>query len=351
LERSKRWGFKVEPDFSLYKRRSKGGGVTSADSVLGDFLGREIPGLVEFKPRGESFRYVFPLEFRRRYGSFSGEWVCTRIGSGGFSTVYLCCLRDYRVALKVPRGFESLIEAYARGVTPSGPVISERDMDALLREIEVASALEHPHLLKLLAYHVDRGGRGMFLVYEYATHGSLKYQLEERSLTSTRDILVLAIQLADALRYLHTHGIIHGDVKPSNILFVNRVAKLGDYSTAIRTLDTRKQKIPPGTPGWRAPEQVDRELGEEAVRRGYQHKVDVYQLGNLILYSLTGENIDGEKLLENEDALEKATGKLGDQLGKLIEKTMSKNPWERPSLEGVIGELINIYSSKLNTYT
>jgi len=339
LVRSRRWGFKAEPGFSLYKPRSRGSGATSVDSVLGGFLGREISGLVEFKPRGEFFRFVFPLEFRRRYGSFNGEWVCARIGSGGFSTVYSCCLGDRCVALKVPRGFEPLIEAYARGMTPIEPVISKEIVDALIREIEVSSLLEHPHLLKLLAYHVDRGGRGMFLVYEYATHGSLKYQLEERVLTNMRGIIFLAIQLADALRYLHTHGIVHGDVKPGNILFVNRVAKLGDYSTAIRTLDTRKQKIPPGTPGWRAPEQVDRELGEETIRRGYQHKVDVYQLGNLILYSLTGENIDGEKLLESEDALEKATSKLDNQLGKLIEKTMSKNPWERPSLEEVIREL------------
>jgi len=342
LERSRRWGFKAEPDFSLYKPRSKGSGATSMDSVLGGFLGREIPGLVEFKPRGEFFRFVFPLEFRRRYGGFDGEWVCAKIGSGGFGTVYSCCFRDYCVALKVPRGFEPLIEAYARDMTPLEPVISEGEVDALIREIEVSSVLEHPHLLKLLAYHVDKGVRELFLVYEYATHGSLKYQLEERSLTSMRDILVLAIQLADALRYLHAHGIIHGDVKPSNILFVNRVARLGDYSTAIRTLDTRKQKIPPSTPGWRAPEQVDRELGEETIRRGYQHKVDVYQLGNLILYSLTGENIDGEKLLESKDIIEKATSKLDKPLRKLIEKTMSKNPWERPSLEEVTRELISI---------
>jgi serine/threonine protein kinase len=346
LGRSKRWGFQGEPNFTLWKPRGKGGKGTSVGEVLEGIIDREMLGLVEYKPRGEPLHFVFPLEFRRRYSGFSGDWVCVRVGSGGYATVYSCCSQGCCVALKVPRGFESFVEAPARRLTLRELEVSEELVGVLLKEVEYISVLNHPHLLKLIAYHISRSS--MFLVYEYATHGSLDYQIGKGALTNIRDIVILTIQLADALRYLHAHGIIHGDVKPSNVLFVNRVAKLGDYSTADRALNiARDVKIPMGTPGWRAPEQVDRELEERAVKSGYQSKVDVYQLGNLLLYMLTGEKIDGEEMLEHEDHVGEVLNRLSDpMIAKLLAKMLEKGPWNRPPLEAVITELINILKLK-----
>jgi len=340
LKSYKRWGYKGEPFFSLWKIKEKSKKDTETENVLGGLLGKEITGLVNYTPVGEKFRFYFPSLFTKRHSGFEGEWTCIKIGSGGYSTVYSCCQGDKYVALKVPKGFEAAIESMGKGITPAVPMISVELINALKNEFEIIQALNHPHLLKPIAFHGHKGF--YFLVYEFANYGSLEYQLKNGAFKDTRSILTLTIQLADALRYLHSHEIIHGDVKPSNILFVNKVAKLGDYSIAIRTIDTaRKLRIPLGTPGWRAPEQVDAELEEKTIKLGYQHKIDIYQLGNLLLFLLTGEKLDGEEILLHEDYLKKVLDKVNDQLiRKLLGKMLQKIPWDRISIEAVIDGLI-----------
>lgn len=350
LSTSKRWGFKEEPFFPLWRPKDKGEAVRatrarSIDGLLGRVLGRRILGLVDYEPQGEPLQFRFPPEFTRRRSDFDGHWTLVKVGSGGYGTVYACYSLERRFALKVPLGFEAWVETLSKGLTLPELKIEEEVERAFANEVVCLYVLDHPHVLKLVAHHVDR--RSCFLVYEYATHGSLKYQLEKGTLKAVNDVLVLAVQLADALRYLHAHGIVHGDVKPSNILFVDGVAKLSDFSTARKALELASGRgMSRGTPGWRAPEQVDEELESVAVKRGYQSKVDVYQLGNLLLYTLTGEKVDGEEVLRDESAVDRVLAKLkGSALAGLVKKMLRKEPWERPSLEVVINEFANLLNT------
>ena len=157
----------------MWKSRGSGKNIASVDDVLKEVLGREIPGLIEFKPVSEVLCFVFLLEFRRRFSGFDGEWVCVKVDSGGYSAIYRCCQGSRCVVLKVPRSFESFVEARAKGLTPLELKISDERARALLKELEYTSTLNHPHLIKPIAHHVDN--RSLFLVYEYAIHGSLKY--------------------------------------------------------------------------------------------------------------------------------------------------------------------------------
>jgi len=76
-------------------------------------------------------------------------------------------------------------------------------------------ALAHPHVLRLVDV------RDLFLFYEYADSGSLAWQLAKGYKPTAEDVLLLAVQLGDALRYIHIRDVIHGDIKPSNTWLQN----------------------------------------------------------------------------------------------------------------------------------
>ncbi|MEB3772124.1 MAG: hypothetical protein GSR82_00425, partial [Desulfurococcales archaeon] len=134
-------------------------------------------------------------------------------------------------------------------------------------------------------------------------------------------------------------------VKPGNV-FVNSEGRLllGDFSGMVRLLSrtSRVSSVLPRhyTVGWRAPEQVYSDLRERALNAGVENRIDVYQLGNLLLYLLTGDSVDGEEYEEARDA----TGGIEDPgLRALVEKMLSPDPLDRPSVETVLSNLATVY--------
>lgn len=234
---------------------------------------------------------------------------------------------------KVPRGLEDLVE---KGVSAT---VDPRLVERVRREAEAMAKLRHPHLLRLLAY----GKAAPVLVYEYANGGSLEAHIARGWRPATGEALLVALQLGDALRYIHTRGILHGDVKPGNIFVKDGVVKLGDFSSLVRLATMTSMQSMSYTPGWRAPEQVYIDLKRQAVERGLENRIDVYQLGNLLLYMLTGETIDAEEAL-NHAKLEEALAKVGDsELRGLLYEMLAPEPWRRPSMEEAVKRLYLIY--------
>ena len=284
------------------------------------------------------FRPMFPSDLLP--SSFEGMWECCLLGQGGWGSAYLCRRGEVKVVLKVPKGFELLIEE-SDGDKPSGGTSKElmkelmeekelmEKLEKVKYEAEAISKLDHPNIIKLLGY----SERAPLLIYEYADYGTLRWQLSKRWKPSQKDILLIGVELSDALRYIHSRGLVHGDIKPGNVFIKDGVIKLGDFSSIVMTLSSKSPSEIPATKGFRAPEQVYDVLSERAKKEGYENRIDVYQLANLILYMLIGESIDGEYAIDGKHVKEKLNKVRNKELRKILAEALVLEPSKRPSSE------------------
>lgn len=153
---------------------------------------------------------------------------------------------------------------------------SEKDLRSLKREIDIMRGLKHPNVVLLLdSFETERE---VVVVTEYA-EGELFQILEDDGSLPEGQVREIACQLVSALYYLHSHRILHRDMKPQNILLgKGGVVKLCDFGFAramsVSTLVLTSIK---GTPLYMSPELVE--------EKPYDHSTDLWSLG-CILYEL-----------------------------------------------------------------
>jgi eukaryotic-like serine/threonine-protein kinase len=193
-----------------------------------------------------------------------------RLGAGAFGTVWLA--RDERLERDV-----------AVKILPRERVVSGR----FEREARAAARLSHPAVVTLYEAAVDDDGA--YLVSELVRGETLDALLEQGRL-SDRDIIAIGLALCDALEHAHGQGVVHRDVKPSNVLVPEappspaQVAKLTDFGVARvmggdALTDTGDVL---GTLAYMAPEQAE---GLEAAE-----PADLYSLALVIYEALSGIN-------------------------------------------------------------
>jgi len=174
---------------------------------------------------------------------FCGRYlVVRRLGSGGTATVFLAEDQRLRrqVAVKRLHGVE----------------VTETTAERLRREARIMASLHHPNLVTVLDMLTEDGD--LYLVMEYVPGGTLGDVLEDAPLEPAH-VLELLRPVAAALDHAHEHGVVHRDVKPSNVLVGDRgTVKLADLGLATAAEITRI--TPPGsilgTPAYMAPEQA-----------------------------------------------------------------------------------------------
>ncbi|XP_021291980.1 LEAF RUST 10 DISEASE-RESISTANCE LOCUS RECEPTOR-LIKE PROTEIN KINASE-like 1.2 isoform X2 [Herrania umbratica] len=165
------------------------------------------------------------------------------LGEGGFGTVYYGKLRDGRV-VAVKRLYEN----------------NYRRVEQFMNEVEILTRLRHKNLVSLYGC-TSRHSRELLLVYEYIPNGTVADHLHgERAKPGALPWsirLEIAIETAEALRFLHASDTIHRDVKTNNILLDNNFSvKVADFglSRLFPTDVTHVSTAPQGTPGYVDPE-------------------------------------------------------------------------------------------------
>jgi serine/threonine protein kinase len=189
------------------------------------------------------------------------------IGHGGSARVYKARdhLTDLEVAVKIiPNDVEDRRDFIAR----------------FNREIEIVRTLAHPHIVEV--YGFGETEEVVFLVMRLLDGGSLRSRLDASGQVPIGLAALYASQMARALHYAHLHGIIHRDVKPSNMLLAKQNpyhVLLADFGIAkIQGLrGMTKSGIAIGTPEYMSPEQAE---GKESDPRS-----DIYSLG-IVLYEM-----------------------------------------------------------------
>lgn len=197
--------------------------------------------------------------------------VLDRLGGGGMATVYQAVgPDDTPVAIKV------LFPHQAHN-----PQFAVR----FRREARMARALRHPHIVRV--YDSGKAQGLSYIVMEYVPGGTL-HDLLAQGVLPMAQIVLLVSQIASALTYAHEKGIVHRDVKPSNVLLASpQESKLSDFGIARLTQAEGKgvvltnSDMRMGTPAYSAPEQARNAAKAD-------HRADVYALGVIIYEMIAG---------------------------------------------------------------
>jgi len=208
-----------------------------------------------------------------------GFEIQRELGRGAMSVVYEAWQPSLkrRVALKIVR---------------SGPFSGSSERSRWLREARAFTCLRHANIVPL--HEAGEAGPWLYLVLEHIPGGTLKHRLDVPY--AARDAAGLLETIARAVAAVHAKGLLHLDLKPSNILLDVEPEKprelatprIGDFGIAFRWNDpdasmaTGSQSGPLGTPSYMPPEQV---AGDRAA---IGPAADIYGLGALLYHVLTG---------------------------------------------------------------
>ena len=208
--------------------------------------------------------------------SLGGAYTVEReLGGGGMSRVYLA--RDESL------GRDVVIKVLPRELA------QEMSAERFTREIKLAAALQHPHVLPVLSAGVSNGLP--YYMMPYVRGESLRTAIDGGKL-SREESLDLLRDVARALRYAHGEGIVHRDIKPENILLSSGSAVVVDFGIA-KALSASRTKAPGGTltlvgtsigtPAYMSPEQA-------AADPNIDHRADIYAWGVVAYELLAGQH-------------------------------------------------------------
>src|ERR1700735_2726533 len=253
----------------------------------------------------------------RSVGAYS---LLGRLGGGGMGQVYLGRSRGRRlVAVKVIRpelaGEPGFRARFAR---------------------EVAAARNVSGLFTALVVDADVDAQVPWLATAYVAGPSLAETVREHGPLSAKSVLALAAGLAEGLSAIHAAGVVHGDLKPSNVLLAEDGPRVIDFgiSHAAEAAPLTHPNLVMGSPGFMSPEQaMGRKVGPLS---------DVFSLGAVLAFAATGERPFGtgtpiallDRVIHGTPNLDK----VPPEVLPLVERCLAKDPGERPTAAGLLAE-------------
>ena len=251
-----------------------------------------------------------------KVGRFQIERRANQGDNDSYAAIYRAIdpISSHVVAIKV---FGNQYDSYEQSLNAA--LTGALDTNELLREAELLSRIPHPNIISILDIGEDPE-MGPFYVMEWMHGGDLKSLLTKspnRAIDLGKAISIVQDILA-ALEAAHSSGIIHRDVKPSNILFDSTGrAKLADFGIAT-AISADNIEAARGTPGYMAPEQ----FGNTSNRQSGP-ATDIYSIGIVFLEMLSG------KIHENPDTSRITHIGIPPTIEQVINRAISKDPIER----------------------
>src|ERR1700693_1433327 len=208
------------------------------------------------------------------------------------------------------------------------PVLFER----FQREAEIGQMLDHPGVMKVLAYNT-RGQ--VYMVLEWVEGRLLRYIIHEQKKLPPERAIKITVEICDALDYIHRNGVAHRDMKPENIMVDDQDRiKLIDFGIAgqagARRLTFAKLSQVMGTPDYISREQVKGKRGDG--------RSDLYSLGVILYEMLTGKvpfsgpnpfAIMNERVLNNPPPPRSINSQISPELQEIVYRALEREPTNR----------------------
>jgi len=257
--------------------------------------------------------------------------ILDELGSGGMGVVYRA--HDHKLDRTVALKF----------ILPQ-IVKKKRDARQFNHEARAAASLNHPHICTV--YEIDEQEGNTFIAMEYVEGPSLR-ELTRKGPLEVEEALDFSIQIAEGLQEAHEKGIIHRDIKSSNIIVTKKnQVKIMDFGLAKITGDqelseTRTLK---GTVTYMSPEQ--------AVGGDIDYRTDIWSLG-VVMYEMLSGNLPFESAHDplvlhsiiNEEPfpLTEIRKNIPFELERIVEKCLSKDPGHRyQSTAELVDDLVRV---------
>ncbi|MGA8147963.1 MAG: serine/threonine-protein kinase [Gallionellaceae bacterium] len=199
------------------------------------------------------------------------------------------------------------------------------------QEARAAGRLSHPNIVTV--HDLGESGGVAYIAMELMEGCELQNLLKDEQRLSVEEALNIAIQVATGLAYAHEHGIVHRDVKPSNIMVLkNNQIKIADFGIArmdTSLLSTQTGKVM-GSPLYMSPEQI--------LNRSVDARSDLFSLGTMLFRMLTGKmpfsgdnahSVMYQIVHENPQQPSSWNPEVPEMLDTIVSKCLAKDPDDR----------------------
>ena len=253
-----------------------------------------------------------PAIFNNRYQ------ILAKIGEGGLAEVY----RAQDVALGRLVAVKALRHEY---------VVDPAFLVRFHREAQSAASLTHPNIVAVYDFGQDLGRP--YIVMEYVSGRDLRTVLQEGGAISVDQAVDITLQVCAAVGFAHRAGLVHGDIKPGNVLITpdgrSKVVDFGLARALGESAMDEEGELVWGTPAYFAPEQA---AGDRVVPA-----TDVYAIGVILYEMLTGRlpftgsdsEVASKHLYEIPTPADQVNPRIPHRLARIIDTAMNKQPGER----------------------
>jgi len=245
------------------------------------------------------------------------------LGKGGFAKCYeFTCSENKKI--------------FAAKVVAKSGLVKSRAKQKLISEIKIHKSLHHPQIVAFEHYFEDT--ENVYILLEMCQNQTLNELLKRRKRLTEIEVQCYIVQLIKALKYLHSHRVIHRDLKLGNLFLTEKMElKVGDFGLATKLdFEGERKRTVCGTPNYIAPEILDG-------KTGHSYEVDIWSLG-VIIYTL----IIGKPPFETRDV--KTTYKrikmnaytfpesaiISEAAKNLISQILVLDPGKRPTLDQIL---------------